>query len=238
MEKDYIGYNDDHDIFEDTEIKYIKEYVEGYVSDILNDPEHIRKIDQTPKWLCPSNISRWNEQVSHEKFKYIILKIEEIKEDICKDLSRIPMRNDGLSRSSTSDDRGQLPYGWKTRIDFSRNKLKGVRMYYNRGTGETSWHRPYLRVVAVKTFVAEMEGDLGLRVGDCIIVTKANPRANWWRGYIEGNRKKQGIFPRYLIKVVTDEPAYFIHKKDTKSTDISNIGKFINFVKRFKKCFM
>ena len=27
MEKDYIGYNDDHDIFEDTEIKYIKEYV-------------------------------------------------------------------------------------------------------------------------------------------------------------------------------------------------------------------
>ena len=46
------------------------------------------------------------------------------------------------TKSSTSDERGQLPAGWKTRMDYSRNKPHGRRMYYNRATGETSWHRP------------------------------------------------------------------------------------------------
>ena len=42
-------------------------------------------------------------------------------------------------------EQGDLPTGWKTRMDMTKDPPHGRRMYYNRGgTGETSWHRPAL----------------------------------------------------------------------------------------------
>merc|ERR1719230_538343 len=46
----------------------------------------------------------------------------------------------GRERGETSDEHGPLPSGWKTKLN--RDVDPPRRMYYNRGTGKTSWSRP------------------------------------------------------------------------------------------------
>jgi hypothetical protein len=43
------------------------------------------------------------------------------------------------TKGQTFDDQGPLPPGWKTRMDPVKNR----RCYYNRGTKQTQWIRPY-----------------------------------------------------------------------------------------------
>lgn len=94
MFKDYIllntmekGYNGDNEMDDKNDIK---RYVLEYVSHILND-EGKKVNSENP--LINEDISvkvRLLRKLTNEKFKYLLLKIEEHREDVCKDLSKVP----------------------------------------------------------------------------------------------------------------------------------------------------
>ena len=48
------------------------------------------------------------------------------------------MSGKGANKGLTYDEQGELPAGWKTRMDPVKNR----RCYYNRTTKQTQWHRP------------------------------------------------------------------------------------------------
>merc|ERR1712159_881653 len=64
-----------------------------------------------------------------------------------------------------------------------------------------------LRTAAVITeFAAERQGDLELRVGDVVVLTKAPKDKQWWKGYIEGENKRKGVFPCMFVKEIGAAP--------------------------------
>ena len=68
--------------------------------------------------------------------------------------------NGGLTVDDhTVDDHGELPVGWKTRVDPS----SGRQMFYNRSTGETSWRRPPGSVARTSNPVARLPDNFGVR---------------------------------------------------------------------------
>ena len=60
---------------------------------------------------------------------------------------------------------------------------------------------------ALRDFPADTEGDLELRTGDRVIVTKSNPSRHWWSGHIEGDTERSGSFPKDFIEILGDAPA-------------------------------
>jgi len=63
------------------------------------------------------------------------------------------------TKGQTFDDQGPLPPGWKTRMDPVKNR----RCYYNRGTKQTQWTRPYndFTRVLCDTFISIEGGAAG-----------------------------------------------------------------------------
>ena len=52
-------------------------------------------------------------------------------------------------------------------------------------------------------FEGEAEGDLSLRVGQIVLLTKSNPGKNWWRGYRSDDpTKARGAFPASFVQIV------------------------------------
>ena len=45
-------------------------------------------------------------------------------------------------------------------------------------------------------------GDLTLRVGDVVVLTKAPADKQWWKGHIEGDRSRKGVFPKMFVKEI------------------------------------
>ena len=60
---------------------------------------------------------------------------------------------------------------------------------------------------ALRDFPADTEGDLELRTGDRVVVTKSNPSRHWWSGHIEGDTERSGSFPKDFIEILGDAPA-------------------------------
>ncbi len=64
-----------------------------------------------------------------------------------------------------------------------------------------------LRTAAVITeFAAEAKGDLDLRVGEVVVLTKAPADKQWWKGYIEGDKSRKGVFPCMFVKEIGAAP--------------------------------
>jgi hypothetical protein len=60
---------------------------------------------------------------------------------------------------------------------------------------------PKMLATVIRAFAATTDGDLGLTVGERIVVTKANPDKQWWRGYRESDRSAKGIFPKTYVEI-------------------------------------
>jgi hypothetical protein len=59
------------------------------------------------------------------------------------------------------------------------------------------------RSAAVITeFAAEAKGDLALRVGEVVVLTNAPHDKQWWKGYIEGDKSRKGVFPCMFVKEI------------------------------------
>ena len=57
-----------------------------------------------------------------------------------------------------------------------------------------------LRLAAVVTaFTAEAEGDLSLQIGQVIVLTKARADKRWWKGYLQSQPAKKGVFPKLAV---------------------------------------
>eukprot|EP01047_Picozoa_sp_COSAG01_P085659 COSAG01_NODE_18919_length_1043_cov_2.397246_1_plen_267_part_01 len=69
------------------------------------------------------------------------------------------------------------------------------------GSRQTSDSKMLATVTVIRAFATTIDGDLGLTVGETIVVTKANPNKQWWRGYREGDRSAKGIFPKMCVEI-------------------------------------
>ena len=57
--------------------------------------------------------------------------------------------------------------------------------------------------VVLQDFDSDRDGDLSLRVGGTIVLTKAPAGSEWWKGYVGGlPGKKRGVFPSSFVKEI------------------------------------
>ena len=54
-------------------------------------------------------------------------------------------------------------------------------------------------------FIAANDGDLELKAGDRLILTKANPARHWWSGHIDGDTARSGSFPKENVELLQGE---------------------------------
>lgn len=124
----------------------------------------------------------------------------------------------GLSRSSTTRMDRSDPYD-----RFGRNRSNTVDddyVYSDRKPSRPTAPKPVFgqrtgqapeqrkdQVVALYTFDADQDGDLGFRKGDIITVIKrTEKKEDWWTGRI-GDRV--GIFPRYALRTKSNRGVSF-----------------------------
>ena len=50
----------------------------------------------------------------------------------------------------------------------------------------------------VSQFVAEADGDLSLQIGQVVVLTKARPDKQWWKGYVQNQPARKGVFPKQV----------------------------------------
>ena len=70
----------------------------------------------------------------------------------------------------------------------------------------TGGGEPLRMAAVVSAFIAEADGDLSLQVGQVVVLTKARPDKQWWKGYIRGQPAQIGVFPKLAV-VETPEAA-------------------------------
>ena len=60
----------------------------------------------------------------------------------------------------------------------------------------------------VADFTAEAAGDLSLRAGEVVVLSKAKPNKQWWRGHVDGAPEREGVFPRDAVEEEEEPPPY------------------------------
>eukprot|EP01052_Picozoa_sp_SAG31_P028412 SAG31_NODE_2742_length_5154_cov_4.341048_2_plen_716_part_00 len=58
---------------------------------------------------------------------------------------------------------------------------------------------PQRTATVVQDFVAEQPGDLTLKVGQVVVITKARENKQWWKGYLQHEPALRGAFPKVFV---------------------------------------
>lgn len=67
-------------------------------------------------------------------------------------------------------------------------------------SGNGSEKLPKGLAIVCTEFVAEAIGDLGLDIGETIVLLKAPHSKQWWKGYAQADPTRRGIFPRSYVE--------------------------------------